>query len=177
MVPDIDPKIDYVFKWMFGKETHTTLLLSLVNAVLQPPPGQQIISLTILNPFNDKESLDDKLSILDILARDEHGRQYNIEMQMRTLLPRLVYYLARVHADQLGTSDDYSLLRKTITICFLNTIVFPLVPDFHMNFELRSDRHPELTFADHLSIHLVELPKFRKSETELVDPLDLWCYI
>jgi hypothetical protein len=38
-----------------------------------------------LNPILDKEFEDHKLSVLDILARDEHQRYLNIEMQ--TSLP------------------------------------------------------------------------------------------
>lgn len=53
-----------------------------LDAVLQPATGQGIESLEILNPFNDKEALDEKLSILDIKARDQSGRQFNVEMQM-----------------------------------------------------------------------------------------------
>jgi hypothetical protein len=34
MILGIDPKVDYVFKWLFGKESHVALLLSLLNAVL-----------------------------------------------------------------------------------------------------------------------------------------------
>jgi hypothetical protein len=71
MVPGIDPKVDYVFKILFGSEANKSLLIHLLNAVLKPPPGQQIVAVEILNPFNDKETLDDKLSILDIKARDQ----------------------------------------------------------------------------------------------------------
>lgn len=123
MIPGIDPKVDYVFKWLFGKEIHVALLLSLLNAVLKPPPGQRIVDLTIVNPFNDKEALDDKISILDIKARDQLGRQYNIEMQMLgspIFLKRLLYYWAVLHADQLHEGEEYAGLRPTITIAFVN---------------------------------------------------------
>jgi hypothetical protein len=36
----------------------------------------------MLNPFKEKMALDEKLSILNIKARDQLGRQFNIEMQM-----------------------------------------------------------------------------------------------
>jgi predicted transposase/invertase (TIGR01784 family) len=179
MKPGIDPKVDYVFKWLFGKEVHEALLVDLLNAVLKLPQGRVIKSVRILNPLNDKDALDDKLSILDIKAQDQLGRQYNIEMQIRGspgLLPRLLYYWAVLHADQLEEAEDYVELCSTITICFVNTVLFPQVADHHLCFELRSDRHPNLLFSDQQAIHLVELPKFKKKATELVDPLDLWCY-
>lgn len=78
----IDPKVDYAFKHVFGREESKPVLISLLDAVLQPTLGQHIASLDLLNPFNDKETLDDKTSILDIKARDQSGRQFNVEMQM-----------------------------------------------------------------------------------------------
>ena len=54
-----------------------------------------MLELELLNPFNDKDRLDDKLSILDIKARDQAGRQFNVEMQMlafRYYEKRILYY-------------------------------------------------------------------------------------
>jgi predicted transposase/invertase (TIGR01784 family) len=123
MVPGIDPKIDYAFKRLFGSEANQHLLIHLLNAVLQPPPAERITALEILNPFNDKEALNDKLSVVDIKARDQRGRQFNIEMQ---LLPyadfpqRVLYYWARLHQQQLHESEEYEQLRPTISVCFVN---------------------------------------------------------
>lgn len=82
MIVGIDPKIDYAFKCLFGRERNIALSRHLIQAVLKPPAQEQIVGLEILNPFNDKEALDDKLSIVDIKARDQLGRLFHIEMQM-----------------------------------------------------------------------------------------------
>ena len=82
MVPGIDPKVDIVFKRLFGTEANADLLIDLLNAVLAFPPAGVVTAVEILNPFHDKEALDDKLSILDIKARDAAGRQFNVEMQV-----------------------------------------------------------------------------------------------
>ena len=66
MKPGINPKVDYVFKLLFGSQTRLNLLLDLLNAVLAGPLGHKIESVEILNPFNEKEGLNDKLSIVDI---------------------------------------------------------------------------------------------------------------
>jgi hypothetical protein len=65
----IDPKNDYAFKRLFGHEYKLPLLFSLLEAVLQPPPGRRLAQLDLLNPFNGKEALDAKVSILDIKAQ------------------------------------------------------------------------------------------------------------
>jgi hypothetical protein len=36
MILGIDPKVDYAFKRLFGREQNVALLISLLNAVLQP---------------------------------------------------------------------------------------------------------------------------------------------
>jgi predicted transposase/invertase (TIGR01784 family) len=179
MVPGIKPTVDYVFKKVFGSEVNMPVLLSLTAAVLKPPPTRQIVGLTIRNPFNEKDADDDKLSILDIKASDELGRQYNIEMQMvvpRIFPNRALYYWARLHSGQLHEGFDYTTLQPTISISFVEGELFPQVPDYHLAFELRSTKHPGLVFSDHQVVHLIELPKFKKTAEELVDPLDVWCY-
>jgi predicted transposase/invertase (TIGR01784 family) len=141
MIPGIDPKVDYVFKKLFGSESNVSLLLSLLDAVLKSPPEQRLVELEILNPFNDKETLDDKLSILDIKARDSLGRQYNVEMEMagsRIYPQRVLYYWAVLHGQQLHEGDDYSVLKPTISINFLNSVLFPDVLEHHLSFQLRS---------------------------------------
>jgi predicted transposase/invertase (TIGR01784 family) len=97
MIPGADPKVDYAFKKIFGSQSNEAVLLNLLEAVLKPPPDYHLVDVDILNPFNDKEALDDKLSVLDIKARDQLGRQYNVEMQMvgsRLYPQRALYYWA-----------------------------------------------------------------------------------
>jgi hypothetical protein len=59
MVPGIDPKVDIVFKRLFGTEANADLLIDLLNAVLAFPPPGVVTAVEILNPFHDKEALDD----------------------------------------------------------------------------------------------------------------------
>jgi hypothetical protein len=82
MILGIDPKIDFAFKYLFGRDSTRDILIDAVNSVLQPPPGQAVQEAELLNPFNLQETLDDKLSVLDIKARDQAGRQFNVEMQI-----------------------------------------------------------------------------------------------
>ena len=82
MKPGIDPKVDLIFRILFGVQANLELLLSLLNAVLGLQGDDRLNWIEIRNPYNDKEKFDGKLSILDIKARDKRGRQYNIEMQM-----------------------------------------------------------------------------------------------
>jgi len=73
MILGIDPKVDYAFKRLFGSERTKDLLIHLLNAILKPSPGEQVVDVILLNPFSDKEVLDDKLSILDVKARSSRA--------------------------------------------------------------------------------------------------------
>jgi predicted transposase/invertase (TIGR01784 family) len=123
MILGIDPKVDYAFKRLFGREQNVASLISLLNAVLQPPPGSEIVAVEILNPFQEKDLETDKLTILDIKARDSTGRRFNVEMQLLVVgafRPRVLYYWAKLHQGHLSEGDDYAALRPTVTIVFVD---------------------------------------------------------
>lgn len=178
MVPGIDPKIDYAFKRLFGKEQNAALLIDLINAILDPPPAARVVELEILNPFQPKETVNDKSPILDIKARDQSGRLLDIEMQLLAygaFSPRVLYYWAKLYQSQLTEGMGYEELCPTISICFVNTPLFPEIVDVHLLFELRERRHAVL-FTDQLQVHILELSKFNLEAAELSRPVDRWLY-
>ena len=175
MIINVDPKVDYAFKHLFGREATRPILIDVINSVLGPPPVREI---ELLNPFNPKEALDDKLSILDIKARDQAGRLFNVEMQMlafRYYEKRILYYGCKLHQQQFQEGQDYLELKPTISISFLNHVLFPQVPSYHLRFQLLEERH-RFPLTDDMEFHLLELPKFTKSVDELTTRLDLWLY-
>src|ERR1700727_1599904 len=106
MILGVDPKVDYAFKHMLGRDVTRPILIDVIDSVLQPAPGRQTRDVILLNPFNPKEALDDKLSILDIKARDQSGRQLNIEMQMlafRAYPKRIVRLYFLRYAEKMDT--------------------------------------------------------------------------
>ena len=64
MVIGIDPKVDFAFKRVFGVEHNRDILADLIDAVRQPLSQQRLSELELLNPFNVKETAEDKLFIL-----------------------------------------------------------------------------------------------------------------
>src|SRR5437764_9231303 len=116
MRPGIDPKVDYAFKRLFGTEANKPLLIHLLNAVLDLPTGKAVTELGLLNPFNEKERADDKLSVVDVKARDQGWRQFHLEMQQLAtwFFPsRTAYYWAKLHGQQLLEGDYFQTLRPT----------------------------------------------------------------
>jgi hypothetical protein len=134
----------------------------MIDAVLQPAPGHRIQAIELLNPFNPKETPDSRLSILDIKARDESGRQFNVEMQMLAFPyyeKRILYYLCKLHQQQLHEGEDYLELKPSISVSFLDHVLFPHVRDYHLRFRLLEQEH-RFPLTEDLEFHILELPKF-----------------
>ena len=74
---------DILFKIVFGSRDSEPVLRALLNALLNRTDSETLVALEILNPGFDKEYLAEKGAILDVKARDQAGRQFNIEVQMQ----------------------------------------------------------------------------------------------
>src|SRR5438876_147205 len=177
MILGIDPKVDYALKHLLGRQATRPILINVLNSVLHPAPGLQIRDLELLDPFNPKEALDDKLSILDIKARDQAGRQFNVEMQMLGFryYEKRILYACKLHQQQLHEGEDYLKLMPTISISFLDHALFPQVPDYHLRFRLLEHAH-QVPFSEDLEFHILELPKFTKPAADLASELDILLY-
>lgn len=174
----INPKVDIAFKKVFGSEENRNVLQHLLNALLKESIPRPIAEVTILNPYNIQDWLHDKLSIVDIKARDEASREYIIEIQLfphANFPERLLYYGAKEYSAQLKEGQDYSQLKPVIVICFVDANLFKDARDYHSSFEL-IDVRQQVRFSDHLHIHVVELPKFLRELGQLRDDLDRWIY-
>jgi predicted transposase/invertase (TIGR01784 family) len=68
----VNPRIDLIFKKLFGIEENKGLLISLLNSIVSEE--DQVDYTEILNPYNEKNFRNDKLSILDIKARNKASR-------------------------------------------------------------------------------------------------------
>ncbi|NEX18793.1 Rpn family recombination-promoting nuclease/putative transposase [Thiorhodococcus mannitoliphagus] len=163
----IDPKIDCVFKALLGSESNRALLIHFLNAILGADLGVPIVWVDILNPYNDKEFLDDKLSIVDVKARDERGRLHQIEIQLlsyRDLPARILYTWADLYSSQLHSGEDYRSLQSTYAIWLLGEDLLADTADYVHDFRLR-DAHGRC-LLDHGGIWLLELNKFQTEQVQ-----------
>lgn len=169
----LNPRVDFVFKKLFGSEENSDLLISLINSIVSPE--DKVARIELRNPYNHKNFGKDKLSILDIKAQDEKGRWYNIEMQITDqdyFDRRALYYWSRLYNAQLQEGINYDKLNKTIGINILNFNCLDEEP-FHNTYKLLNVASGK-EFLDHIEIHFVELEKFKEHETELLSVLDRW---
>jgi len=163
----IDPKIDCVFKALLGSVENRNLLVHFLNAILTSDLTAPITEAEILNPYNDKEFLDDKLSVVDVKAKDSEGRLYQIEIQLLTyrhLPERMVYTWCDIISQQLQSGNDYSLLKPVYSIWLLAENLLPGETDYAHEYKLQNRQGRSL--ADLGGIHLLELKKFTAERIE-----------
>jgi predicted transposase/invertase (TIGR01784 family) len=170
-----NPKIDLVFRKLFGSDENKDILLSFVNAVLEKE--DQIVSLEIKNPYNLADYVKSKTSILDIKAQDANSNMYDIEMQIGELGhygKRALYYLSKIFADQINKGEDYASLNRTIGIHLLDFTYFRdsrykrhvVFKDYETN-----EIYPELNYEE---LYFIELPNFKKQYSEISTVLERW---
>jgi len=174
-----NPKIDLVFKKLFGTEKNIHILKSLVNSVL--PKDEQVEKLELKNPYNPSDYLSGKISYLDIKATDEKGKWFDIEIQVAPFDffgMRLLFYWAKMYSSQLKNNQTYEDLRKTIVISLINFNYF-----VDKEQDERYYRRIGLTDlvtkeiyeqTDGLELIFVELKKFRKELPEIHTTLERW---
>jgi predicted transposase/invertase (TIGR01784 family) len=98
----LTPKSDFIFKRLLTGDSG--ILTDLLNSVLGLPKDRRIRSVEVKNPIVLPEEITQKYIVLDILATDESGQSYEIEMQVRryeSYPKRALYYLSRIYAGQL----------------------------------------------------------------------------
>ena len=166
----IDPKIDCVFKALLGSEENRNLLIHFLNAFLVQDLAEPLVWVDILNPYNDKEFLSDKLSIVDVKARDSQDRLYQIEIQLTSyahLPARIIYNWADIYSQQLKSGQEYLQLRPTYSIWLLaeNLLIDDNVYMHH--YKMRDEQGQTLT--PHGGIWLLELKKFNAIQVETED--------
>ncbi|KJV90526.1 Rpn family recombination-promoting nuclease/putative transposase [Rickettsia bellii] len=178
----VNPRVDLAFKKIFGVEENKDLLISLINSIVSSE--DQIKEVILLNPYNPKNFLNDKLSVLDIKAKGETGKMFNIEIQVTDEADydkRPLYYWAKMYTQQLKEGANYSELNKAIGIHILNFTSITNTDNYHNAFHL-TEKKSGITYFKDIELHTIELNKFAsKAKEELSDlikkvksSLDIW---
>lgn len=123
--------------------------------------GRRLIeSVEIENPFNVANFANQKTSIVDVKAKDEKGKTYDIEMQLVDAMgftDRVLYYWSKIYSSMLNRGDIYEQLRPVISIVVTRFELFPQLTDLHNVFTLSAEKDPAVLFSDQIEIHSLEL--------------------
>ena len=173
----LPPKMDFVFKRIFGNEKHPNVLISFLNAVLNPI--DLIESVELKDTTIEKNHLEDKYSRLDMKAITNKGEYINIEIQLKdeyNMIKRSLYYWSKLYEGQLESGENYQKLSRTICI---NLLDFHLLnhSNFHSVYRLKDCRtNEELT--DVMELHFIELKKMKDVQRveDVKSKLEAWLY-
>ena len=102
----LDPKVDFVFKNIFGSPNHPEILISFLNATLKPK--RKIVNVDIKKTDIEKQYIEDKYSRLDVKATTSNDEIINIEIQLKNennMIKRSLYYLSKMYEEQLNEKD------------------------------------------------------------------------
>ena len=166
------PKIDFAFKEIMEDNDARTGFLA---AVLKLNP-KDIKETRILNPHLRKIHEDDKLGILDVRVLLNNDTEIDTEIQLAEFAAwanRTLFYLSKMFTDQIEKGQDYSLLKKCVSISILDFVLFKdEETEFYSCFHIREDSRNFL-YTDKMEFHVIELPKLPEKLKE-DDNLLLW---
>jgi len=153
------PKVDVIFKLLFGDKRNSEILVDFLKSVLNISEDEYE-SITLEDTHLKRETIDDKLGIVDVKLKTKNGKIVHIEMQILEqddLPERVTYYNAKMLVTQLKSGDKYDF-QKTISIVIADFEIVANSPKYHHTFML-SDKESGATFTDVMEINTLELRK------------------
>ncbi|MDO6355394.1 Rpn family recombination-promoting nuclease/putative transposase [Caloramator sp. CAR-1] len=172
----IPPKIDFVFKHIFGNEKHKQVLVSFLSAVLRVPK-EELEGLEILNSELIKNHKKDKKGVLDVRVKTKDEKEIDIEVQILDsgyMAERTLFYWSKMYTGQIEAGGKYTDLKKCITINIVDFNVTPL-KKLNSTYHIFEDE-TNYKLTDVLEIHFLELKKLYDKEVprDENDPLVMW---
>lgn len=156
----LDPKADLTFKKVFGE--HPDLVMSLLNALLPLPEGEEVEEVEYLPAELVPENPLRKNSIVDVRCKDSNGRQFLVEMQMvwsSEFKQRVLFNASKAYVRQLDKREHYHLLQPVYSLNLVNEIFEKDTPEYYHYYRMVHDKYTEKVI-DGLHLVFVELPKF-----------------
>ncbi len=161
----MSPKIDFVFKLIFGDEKNKDILIAFLSATLRLNK-EDFQGIEFLNTELLKEFKEDKKGILDVRVKTKNNEHIDIEIQIfptEFMAERSLFYWSKMYNSQVSPGDTYDKLKKCITI---NIVDFERIPldKIHTTFHILEDE-TGYKLSDVLEIHFLELPKLSKLDS------------
>ena len=160
----LDPKIDYVFKRIFGYIGNEEITKGLISSIIQ----KEISNIELdNNPILEKDLLDDKVGILDIRAKIENKINCNIEMQIvdrKNIEKRILYYWSKLYNMNIKAGKDYENLEKVIVILITDYEIDSLkeIKKYETKWNIREEEYQKVILTEVMEFYIIELPKYEK---------------
>ena len=176
----INPHTDFGFKRLFGSEFNKELLISFLNALFAG--REEITDVTYLNSEQLGERIESRRAIFDVYCEAKGGEKFIVEMQnvyQEFFKDRTIYYSTFPIREQAKKGEWDFHLSGVYTVGLLNFIFENRGESAkRMQHEVKlMDVDTKEVFYDKLTYLYVEIPKFNKTEAELVTMYDKWMYV
>ena len=176
MAKYINPYTDFGFKKLFGEEGNKNLLIDFLNQLL--PLHHQIADLTFQNVEQMPDTSEERKAFFHIHCKSTSGERFIVEMQKAKVdffKDRSLYYLTypiREQAQRGGWNFELSAIYFIAVLDFWYEA--ENVAKFHRYIVLKDqDNDP---FYDKLGLIYLQMPAFKKTESELKTHFDKWAY-
>ena len=160
----LNPKIDYVFKRIFGYIGNEEITKELISSII----GKEISSIELdNNTILEKDLLDDKVGILDIRAKIEDKINCNIEMQIvdrKNIEKRILYYWSKLYNMNTKAGKEYEKLEKVIIILITDYEIDSLkeIKKYEIKWNIREEEYQKVILTDVMEFYIIEIPKYEK---------------
>ena len=160
----LDPRADLTFKKIFGE--HKNLVTSLLNAMLPFKNGEFIEEIEYWPPDKIPDRTEvEKYSIVDVCCRDNHQREFIVEMQMswtEAFKKRVLLNASKAYVAQTSKGMSFANLQPVYALNFVNDIFQKDVDDYYHYYHLVHDKYTDKVIEG-LHLIFIELPKFKPS--------------
>ena len=181
--------LDAAFKIYFKESLR--LQRSLLEDFLPLPKGSKIEKIDLLNAEEHSSEEGGKTFILDLkirIQRNENGelKQNTINVEMQSIekthfIDRILAYSARIYSNQVKKGKGYGTLRPVYSLVFTAFDLKPFkeLPNYCHEVELLRRHPPHIPLAEGRGMQyiFIELSKFTKGLSEVLDQKEAWCYL
>ena len=175
----LNPYTDFGFKKLFGSEPNKDLLINFLNQLL--PAKHRIKDLAFTTNERLGQTVDARHAIFDLFCTSRTGERFIIEMQkaqQNFFKERSVFYASFPIQDQGERGEGWNFKLDAVYLIGILDFVFAEDKDDLevMHTVQLKDQHNRV-FYDKLTFIYLEMPKFKKTESELMTPFDKWLYV
>ncbi|MEF2931989.1 MAG: Rpn family recombination-promoting nuclease/putative transposase [Clostridia bacterium] len=160
----LKPKMDVVFQSLFNQE-HEDITKSFVEALLE-----EKINSIVINDSKEliREKPEEKLGLLDLELDINNKEKVDVEIQLiknDEVIPRSLFYWARLYTKQIHKGDPYTKVKKVVIIAIV---------DFEINitkelnkmetvWNFREKEKSEKVLTDLFEIRIISLKRAREA--------------
>lgn len=173
----INPFTDFGFKKLFGTEPNKDLLIDFLNQIL--PEKHQITDLIYTSNEYQGRSENDRKAIFDLYCTSQQGDRFIVEIQkakQNYFKDRSVYYSTFPIQEQAIRGDWNFKLSAVYTVGILDFVFAEDIQENKVLHVVQLKDQQGQVFYDKLTYVYLEMPNFKKQESQLETHFDKWLY-